>query len=123
MDQLRLRMDVLRMLARQPASADRQHLAEREINQYLPDEVGDGKVSLERLSKAIDEEAKKGGDWTAMKEYIQWCFLRLPDAKNGRKTKPPASTRRSAFAGPSAFVASSSLYFDAVPFGVPSHRQ
>jgi hypothetical protein len=59
MDQLRLRMDVLRMLARQPASADRQHLAEREINQYLPDEVGDGKVSLERLSKAIDEEAKR----------------------------------------------------------------
>lgn len=80
MDQLRLCMNVLRMLVRQPASANRQHLVEREINQYLRDEGGDKKASLERLSAAIAGEAKQGGDWRMIREYVQLCLRRLPGA-------------------------------------------
>ena len=65
MAQLR-NVGVLHMLVRQAANANRQHLVEREINQYLRDEVGDKKASLERLSAAI-EEASQGGDWRMMK--------------------------------------------------------
>jgi hypothetical protein len=74
MARLRKCMEVLRMLVRQPASANRQHLVEREMNQYLRDEVG------ERLSKAIHEEAKQGEDWRMMREYVQLCLRRLPSA-------------------------------------------
>ncbi len=80
MAQLRKFMEVLRVLVRQPASANRQHLVEREINQYLRDEVGDKKASLERLSAAIDEEAKQGGDWRMIREYVQLCLRRLSGA-------------------------------------------
>jgi hypothetical protein len=70
MDHLRKFMEVLRTLVRQPASANRQHLVEREINQYIRDAVGDKKASVERLSAA-----KQGGDWRMMREYVQLCCV------------------------------------------------
>jgi hypothetical protein len=58
-------MGVLHMLVRQAANANRQHLIEREINQYLRDEVGDKKASLERLNAAI-EETSQDSNWRMM---------------------------------------------------------
>jgi hypothetical protein len=80
MAQLRKFMEALRVLMGQPASPNRQHLIEREINQYLRDAVGDKKASLELLGAAIDSEAKQGGDWRIMREYVQLCLRRLPGA-------------------------------------------
>src|SRR5271170_4962739 len=55
MDQLRLCMNVLRLVARQPVDANRQLLLQRQIDGYLVREVADPKASLERLANAIDE--------------------------------------------------------------------
>ena len=61
MDQLRLRMNVLRLVARQPARADRQLLLQRQINGHLRREAADPRASLERLANAIDDETWDGG--------------------------------------------------------------
>jgi hypothetical protein len=79
MDQLRLCMNVLRVLVRQPADVNCQLSVERQINGYLRRE-GATKASLERLGYAIDEEAKKGGDWMMMEKYVQSCLRSLPGA-------------------------------------------
>jgi hypothetical protein len=67
MDQLRLCMNVLRLVARQHADANRQLLLQRQINGYLRREVADPRASLERLANAIDDEAWEGGDWSPIR--------------------------------------------------------
>jgi len=83
MDQLRLCMNVLRLVARQHADANRQLLLQRQINGYLRRDAADPKASLERLANAIDEEAKQGGDWDLIQAYVQACFDKLPSASEG----------------------------------------
>jgi hypothetical protein len=57
-------------------------LAEREINDYLQNEIDALRAALERLGRAIDEEARKGQgeDWSLMVGYVQSCFEKLPGA-------------------------------------------
>jgi hypothetical protein len=40
------------------------------------------RAALERLGRAIDEEARKGQgeDWSLMVGYVQSCFEKLPGA-------------------------------------------
>jgi len=57
-------------------------LAEREINDYLRSEIDALKAAIERVGKAIDEEAanSQGEDWSLMVGYVQSCRERLPGA-------------------------------------------
>jgi hypothetical protein len=71
MDQLRLCMNVLRLVARQHADANRQLLLQRQIDGYLRREAADPRASLERLANAINEEAEEGGDWSPIRDYVQ----------------------------------------------------
>jgi hypothetical protein len=80
LDQFRLCMNVLRLLAKQTAAVNCQLLVKRQIDGYLRREAADPKASLERLSAAIDNEAQQGGDWTMMQDYVQSCLRRLPGA-------------------------------------------
>jgi hypothetical protein len=82
-DQLRLCMNVLRLVARQHADANRQLLLQRQIDGYLVREAADPKASLERLADAIDGEAEQGGDWSPVRDYVQSCLDKLPSATEG----------------------------------------
>ena len=57
-------------------------LAERAINDYLKPEIDALKTAIERVGKAIDEEAAKGQgeDWSLMVGYVQSCREKLPGA-------------------------------------------
>jgi hypothetical protein len=71
-DQLRLRIEVLRVLARtdQP---NRAVLIERNIEDYLKT-AGSEKPSLERLRDAIDREdaeRRQDEDWSMAKDYVR----------------------------------------------------
>ena len=68
MDRLRLCLETLRRLAKETEDPNCVVLAEREINDYLQNEIDALRAALERLSKAIDEEARKGQgeDWSLM---------------------------------------------------------
>jgi hypothetical protein len=79
MDQLRLCVNVLRSVARQYPHASRQLLIQRQIIGYLRREADDPRASLERLANAIEEEAKQGGDWSSIQEYVQVCLDKVPD--------------------------------------------
>ena len=83
MDQLRKCIDVLRHLAK--AEPNRQVLAQQRINEYLQEEVAVLRVSLVRLSKAIDEEDEKGQgkDWSLIRAYVYSCIDGLPGAIEG----------------------------------------
>ena len=80
MDRLQLCMDVLRRLAKETDDSNRVILAEREINEYLKNEIDALRAALERIGKAIDEEAAKGQDedWSLMVGYVQSCREKLP---------------------------------------------
>jgi hypothetical protein len=93
MDRLRLCLETLRRLAKETEDPNCVVLAEREINGYLQNEIDALRAALERLGKAIDEEARKGQgkDWSLMVGYVQSCRFRA-QSTNGRKTK--ASTHR-----------------------------
>ncbi len=73
-------MDVLRRLAKETNDSNRVILAEREINEYLKNEIDALRAALERIGKAIDEEAAKGQDedWSLMVGYVQSCREKLP---------------------------------------------
>ena len=60
MDQLRKCVEVLRRLAKEPDDPDCVVLAEQAINDYLRNEIEALRAALERIGKAIDEEAAKG---------------------------------------------------------------
>jgi uncharacterized protein YydD (DUF2326 family) len=59
MDRLQLCMEVLRRLAKETDDSNRVILAERQINDYLKNEIDALRAALERVGKAIDEEAAK----------------------------------------------------------------
>ena len=84
MDQLRLCMNVLRLVARQPAHDNRQLLLKRQINGYLRRETADPRASLERLANAIDDETWEGGDWSPIRAYVQSCLDKLPGEGRSR---------------------------------------
>jgi hypothetical protein len=60
-------------------------LAEREINDYLKPEIDALKAAIERVGKAIDEEAAKGQgeDWSLMVGYVQAWSIVLPSKASG----------------------------------------
>jgi hypothetical protein len=82
MDRLKASMDVLRRLAKETDDPNCVVLAEREINDYLRSEIDALKAAIERVGKAIDEEAanSQGEDWSLMVGYVQSCRERLPGA-------------------------------------------
>ena len=73
MDQLRKCVEVLRRLAKEPDDPDCVVLAEQAINDYLRNEIEALRAALDRIGKAIDEEAAKGRgeDWSLMVGYVQ----------------------------------------------------
>jgi hypothetical protein len=82
MDRLRLCIEALRRLAKETDDPNCVVLAERQINDYLQNEIDGLRAALERVGKAIDEEAGKGQgeDWSLMVGYIQSCREKLPGA-------------------------------------------
>ena len=82
MDRLRLCLETLRRLAKETEDPSCVVLAEREINDYLQNEIDALRAALERLGRAIDEEARKGQgeDWSLMVGYVQSCLEKLPGA-------------------------------------------
>jgi len=82
MDRLRLCMEVLRRLAKEPENPDCVILAEQAINDYLRNEIDALKAALEQVGEAIDEEAGKrqGEDWSVMIGHVQSCPKKLPVA-------------------------------------------
>ena len=82
MDRLNVSMDVLRRLVKEADDPNSVVLAERAINDYLKPEIDALKAAIERVGKAIDEEAAKrqGEDWSLMVGYVQLCREKLPGA-------------------------------------------
>ena len=80
MDRLNVSMDVLRRLVKEADDPNGVILAERAINDYLKPEIDALKAAIERIGKAIDEEAAKsqGEDWSLMVGYVQACREKLP---------------------------------------------
>jgi hypothetical protein len=80
MDRLQLCMEELRRLANETEDLDCVILAEQAINDYLKNEINALRAELERIGKAIDEEARmgQGGDWSLMVGYVQSCLEKLP---------------------------------------------
>jgi hypothetical protein len=88
MDRLKVCMDVLRRLVKEADDPNHVVLAEREINDYLK-EIDALKAAIERVGKAIDEEAAKGqGELEPDGRLGSVVFVRDCPArsKNGRKT-------------------------------------
>ena len=80
MERLRNCIQALRVFARRTNDTNAQVLAERQINDFLREEVDALSASLERIGQAIDAEANKdvfGEDWSVMRTYVQWCRERL----------------------------------------------
>jgi hypothetical protein len=73
-------MKALRRLAKEPEDPDCVVLAEEAFNDYLQNEIDAPRPALERVGKAIDEEAGKGQgeDWSLMVGYVQSCLEKLP---------------------------------------------
>ena len=69
-----------RRLAKDPDNPDCVVLAEQTINDYLRNEIEALRAALERIGKAIDEEAAKcrDEDWSLMVGYVQACLEKLP---------------------------------------------
>ena len=82
MDRLQKCIDVLRRLAKEPDDPDGVVLAEQAINDYLRKDIEALRAALEKVGKAIDEEAANGPgeDWSLMVGYVQSCREKLPGA-------------------------------------------
>ena len=79
MDRLQQLVETLRVLAR-TNEPNRVVLIEKAINEYLNDKAGIVRLSLERLSNAIDrEEAEKRSieDWSIARDYVRSRLRRL----------------------------------------------
>ena len=73
MDRLRTCVDALRVLARTD-DPNRVILIERQINDYLKNEIGGKERSLARLHKAIHDqtaEERQGEDWSIATDYVR----------------------------------------------------
>ena len=96
MDRLEKCVDVLRRLAKEPDDPDCVVLAEQAINDYLRKEIEALRAALERIGKAIDEEAANGRDedWSLMVGYVQACLEKLPgELEELQKRVNPARPR------------------------------
>jgi hypothetical protein len=73
-------MEELRRLAKETEDPNSVILAEQAINDYLQNEIDALRAALERISKAIDDEDRKGQgeDWSLMVGYVQSCLEKLP---------------------------------------------
>ena len=79
MDRLRPFIEALRVLA-QTNDPNRVVLNENAINEYLTDEPGNVRISLERLCDAIDREEaenRRGEDWSIARDYVRARLRRL----------------------------------------------
>ena len=79
MDPLQQLVETLRVLAR-TNEPNRVVLIQKAINEYLNDKAGIVRLSLERLSNAIDrEEAEKRSieDWSIARDYVRSRLRRL----------------------------------------------
>ena len=79
MDRLQQLVETLRVLAR-TNEPNRVVLIEQAIDQYLDDKAGIVRLSLERLSNAIDrDEAEKRSieDWSIARDYVRSRLRRL----------------------------------------------
>jgi hypothetical protein len=79
MDRLRRFVEALRVLA-QTNDPNRVVLIENAINEYLRDEPGNVRISLERLCDAIDREEaenRRGEDWSIARDYVRARLRRL----------------------------------------------
>jgi len=79
MDRLQQLVETLRVLAR-TNEPNRVVLIQKAINEYLNDKAGIVRLSLERLSNAIDrEEAEKRSieDWSIARDYVRSRLRRL----------------------------------------------
>ena len=79
MDQLQQVVETLRVLAR-TNEPNRVVLIENAINEYLRDEPGNVRISLERLCDAIDREEaenRRGEDWSIASDYVRSRLRRL----------------------------------------------
>ena len=82
MDQLRLCMNVLRLVARQHDHTSRQLLIQRQIIGYLRRETADPRASLERLPTP-SRRGQAGGDWNLIQDYVQSCLDKVPNESEG----------------------------------------
>jgi hypothetical protein len=72
-------IETLRVLA-QTNDPNRVVLIENAINEYLGDEPGNVRISLERLCDAIDREEaenRRGEDWSIARDYVRARLRRL----------------------------------------------
>lgn len=79
MDRLRRFVEALRVMA-QANDPNRAVLIENAINEYLRDEPGNVRISLERLCDAIDREEaenRRGEDWSTARDYVRARLRRL----------------------------------------------
>jgi hypothetical protein len=79
MDQLRRFVEALRVMAR-TNDPNRVVLIENAINEYLRDEPGNVRISLERLCDAIEREEaenRRGEDWSIARDYVRARLRRL----------------------------------------------
>ena len=79
MDQLETCIDTLRMVAEQSDNPNFIVVTRRRINEFVNAEIPGGRVSIERLARAIEvaeAEKRRDEDWTAAKEYVRSLLQR-----------------------------------------------
>ena len=79
MDQLETCIDTLRMVAEQSDNPDFILVTRRRINEFVNTEIPGGRVSIERLARAIEvaeAEKRQDEDWTVAKEYVRSLLQR-----------------------------------------------
>jgi hypothetical protein len=79
MDQLETCIDTLRMVAEQSDNPNFIVVTRKRINEFVNAEIPGGRVSIERLARAIEvaeAEKRRDEDWTAAKEYVRSLLRR-----------------------------------------------
>jgi hypothetical protein len=78
MDRLETCIDTLRMVAEQSDNPNFILVTRRRINEFVNTEIPGGRVSIERLARAIEvaEAEKRHEDWTVAKEYVRSLLQR-----------------------------------------------
>jgi hypothetical protein len=80
MDRLETCIDTLRMVAEQSDNPNFIVVTRKRINEFVNAEIPGGRVSIERLARAIEvaeaEKRRQDEDWTAAKEYVRSLLQR-----------------------------------------------
>ena len=79
MDRLETCIDTLRMVAEQSDNPNFIVVTRRQINEFVNAEIPGGRVSIERLARAIEvaeAEKRQDEDWTVAKEYVRSLLQR-----------------------------------------------